>query len=109
MSSTTQFLKAYEQHVQLRASEGIAPLPLSAEQVAELVELLKNPPQDAQGSFLVELLSQRIAPGVDPAAYVKAAFLAALAKGEAKSPFIDPAHNDLCQFRSPIRETAYYL
>ncbi|WP_246562460.1 bifunctional aconitate hydratase 2/2-methylisocitrate dehydratase [Rickettsiella endosymbiont of Dermanyssus gallinae] len=90
MSSTTQFLKAYEQHVQLRASEGIGPLPLSAEQVAELVELLKSPPQDVQGPFLVELLSQRIAPGVDPAAYVKAAFLAALAKGETKSPFIDP-------------------
>jgi aconitate hydratase 2 / 2-methylisocitrate dehydratase len=89
--STTQFLKAYEQHAQQRANEGIVPLPLSAEQVVHLIELLKNPALDEeQGPVLVELLSQRIAPGVDPAAYVKAAFLAVLAKDEAKSPFIDP-------------------
>ncbi|MES2998536.1 MAG: bifunctional aconitate hydratase 2/2-methylisocitrate dehydratase [Pseudomonadota bacterium] len=92
MSSATQFLKVYGQHAQLRANEGIDPLPLSAKQVVELLEPLKNPSlaEANQGPFLVELLSQRIAPGVDPAAYVKAAFLAALAKGEAKSPFIDP-------------------
>lgn len=88
--ATTQFLKAYEKHVQLRASEGIVPLPLTAEQVVELIELLKNPPLGMQGSFLVDLLSQRIAPGVDPAAYVKAAFLADVARGKAKTPLINP-------------------
>ncbi|MDQ8038965.1 MAG: bifunctional aconitate hydratase 2/2-methylisocitrate dehydratase [Rickettsiella sp.] len=88
---TSQFLKNYEQHVQLRADEGVPPLPLSAEQVAELVECLKNSSSTVQGSFLVELLSQRVAPGVDPAAYVKAAFLAALAKDEVQSSFISPA------------------
>lgn len=89
--STTQFLEVYQQQVQQRASEGIVPLPLSAEQVVDLIELLKNPLLGGdQGPFLVGLLSQRVAPGVDPAAYVKAGFLAALAKGEAKSLFIDP-------------------
>ncbi|MES2142024.1 MAG: bifunctional aconitate hydratase 2/2-methylisocitrate dehydratase [Pseudomonadota bacterium] len=87
---TTQFLKTYEQHVQLRANDAIPPLPLNAEQAVELVELLKSPPVGIQGSFLVDLLSQCITPGVDPAAYVKAAFLAALAKGEVQSPFIKP-------------------
>jgi aconitate hydratase 2 / 2-methylisocitrate dehydratase len=88
--STAQFLTAYQQQAQLRAKEGLPPLPLTAEQVADLIELLKNSfLEESQGQFLVELLSQRVAPGVDPAAYVKAAFLAALAKREAKSFFID--------------------
>ncbi len=88
--ATTQFLKTYEKHVQLRASEGIVPLPLTAEQVVELIELLKSPPLGIQDSFLVDLLSQCVAPGVDPAAYVKAAFLADVARGKAKTTLINP-------------------
>ncbi|MDJ0833326.1 MAG: bifunctional aconitate hydratase 2/2-methylisocitrate dehydratase [Gammaproteobacteria bacterium] len=84
-------LQAYRQHVAERAEQGIPPLPLNAEQVAELVELLKNPPAGEQDNLL-ELLTDRVPPGVDEAAYVKAGFLAAIARGEASSPAIDSAH-----------------
>jgi aconitate hydratase 2/2-methylisocitrate dehydratase len=81
-------LEAYRTHVAQRAAEGLPPLPLDAEQTAALVELLKNPPVGEE-QLLVDLLENRVPPGVDQAAYVKAAFLTALAKGEAHSPLID--------------------
>ena len=81
-------LEAYREHVAERAKQNIPPLPLNAQQVADLVELLKNPPAGEE-AFLLELLSQRVPAGVDEAAYVKAGFLAAIAKGEAQSPLID--------------------
>ncbi|AJD48399.1 bifunctional aconitate hydratase 2/2-methylisocitrate dehydratase [Isoalcanivorax pacificus W11-5] len=81
-------LEAYRQHVEERAAEGVPPKPLNEQQVAELVELLKNPPKGEE-EFLLDLFSNRVPPGVDQAAYVKAAFLAALAKGAAQSPLID--------------------
>jgi aconitate hydratase 2/2-methylisocitrate dehydratase len=81
-------LKAYRQHVEERAAEGVVPKPLNAEQVNELVELLKNPPAGEE-DFITDLLENRIPAGVDDAAYVKAAFLAAIAKGETSSPIID--------------------
>ena len=81
-------LEAYRKHVAERAEQGIVPKPLSAEQVAGLVELLKSPPAGEE-EFLMDLLSNRVPAGVDEAAYVKAGFLSALAKGEAKSPLID--------------------
>ncbi len=71
-----------------RAEQGVVPKPLSAEQVAELVELLKAPPAGEE-EFILDLLSNRVPAGVDEAAYVKAGFLSALAKSEAKSPLID--------------------
>ncbi|ATG75163.1 bifunctional aconitate hydratase 2/2-methylisocitrate dehydratase [Zobellella denitrificans] len=83
-------LEAYRKHVEERAAEGVVAKPLDAEQVAALVELLKNPPAGEE-SFLYELLSTRIPPGVDEAAYVKAGFLAAVAKGEVSSPVVSPA------------------
>jgi aconitate hydratase 2/2-methylisocitrate dehydratase len=83
-------LDAYQAHVAERAEQGLPPLPLDAEQVAALVELLKQPPAGEE-SLLVELLEQRVPPGVDPAAYVKAAFLADVAKGASQSPLIDRA------------------
>ncbi|WP_028455096.1 bifunctional aconitate hydratase 2/2-methylisocitrate dehydratase [Chitinilyticum litopenaei] len=73
-------LEAYRQHVAERAALGIPPLPLTAQQVVELVELLKNPPAGEE-AFLVDLLTHRVPPGVDDAAKVKAAFLAAVASG----------------------------
>ena len=82
-------LEAYRKHVEERAAEGVVAKPLDAEQVAALVELLKNPPA-GEASFLYELLSTRIPPGVDEAAYVKAGFLAAVAKGEVSSPVVSP-------------------
>ncbi|MGA0973987.1 MAG: bifunctional aconitate hydratase 2/2-methylisocitrate dehydratase [Sedimenticolaceae bacterium] len=81
-------LEAYRTHVAERAEQGVPPLPLSAEQVNGLVELLKNPPAGEEDT-LMDLLINRVPPGVDDAAYVKAAFLAAVAKGEAASPLVN--------------------
>jgi aconitate hydratase 2/2-methylisocitrate dehydratase len=80
-------LKAYAAHVQERASQQLPPLPLSAEQVAQLVELLKNPPAGEE-KLLVDLLENRVPAGVDQAAYVKAAFLSDIAHGKASSPLV---------------------
>lgn len=81
-------LEAYRQQVAERAELGVVPKPLSADQVADLIELLKTPPAGEE-EFLVDLISNRVPPGVDEAAYVKAGFLSAVAKGEAESPLID--------------------
>ncbi len=80
-------LEEYRKHVAERAAQGIVPKPLDATQAAALVELLKNPPKGEE-DFLVDLLTNRVPPGVDEAAYVKAGFLAALAKGETVSPLV---------------------
>ncbi|MBY7813397.1 bifunctional aconitate hydratase 2/2-methylisocitrate dehydratase [Vibrio fluvialis] len=80
-------LEAYRKHVEERAAEGVVPKPLDAEQVAGLVELLKNPPQGGE-EFILDLLENRIPPGVDEAAYVKAGFLTAITKGEVTSPLV---------------------
>jgi aconitate hydratase 2/2-methylisocitrate dehydratase len=80
-------LEAYRQHVAERAAQGVPPKPLDEKQVADLVALLKNPPKGEE-AFLVDLLENRVPAGVDPAAYVKAAFLAAVTKGEATSPLV---------------------
>jgi len=98
-------LEQYRKHVAERAAEGIVPKPLDAEQVAALVELIKQPPAgdlyDAGGratqlpvaeeEFILDLLANRVPAGVDEAAYVKAGFLAAVAKGEVSSPILDAA------------------
>lgn len=74
-------LKAYRDHVAERAALGIPPLPLDAKQVAELIELIKNP-SAGEEEFLLDLLTHRVPPGVDDAAKVKASFLAAVAHGD---------------------------
>ena len=84
-------LEAYRQHVEERAAEGVPPKPLNAEMTAQLIELLKQPPAGEE-AFLLELITDRVPPGVDEAAYVKAGFLTAIAKGEATSPLIDKIH-----------------
>ena len=81
-------LEAYRKHVEERAAQGVVPQPLNAEQTAGLVDLLKNPPAGEE-EFLLDLLVNRIPAGVDEAAYVKAAFLSAVAKGEATSPLLN--------------------
>ncbi|MGC9505916.1 bifunctional aconitate hydratase 2/2-methylisocitrate dehydratase [Baaleninema sp.] len=80
-------LEAYRQHAAEREALGIPPLPLTAEQTSELCELLKNPP-DEEKEFLLMLLRDRVPPGVDEAAYVKAGFLTGIAKGEIQCPLI---------------------
>jgi aconitate hydratase 2 / 2-methylisocitrate dehydratase len=81
-------LEAYRKHVAERAAQNIPPKALKAEQVAALVELLKSPRTD-DADVLVDLISNRVPPGVDEAAYVKAAFLSAIVSGAATSPLID--------------------
>ncbi|NJR64305.1 MAG: bifunctional aconitate hydratase 2/2-methylisocitrate dehydratase [Leptolyngbyaceae cyanobacterium CRU_2_3] len=82
-------LELYREHVAERAVLGIPPLPLSAEQASDLCELLKNPPA-GETEALLEMLVDRVPPGVDQAAYVKAGFLTAIAKGEITSPLLSP-------------------
>ncbi|WP_353932218.1 bifunctional aconitate hydratase 2/2-methylisocitrate dehydratase [Okeanomitos corallinicola TIOX110] len=82
-------LQEYRQHVAERAQLGIPPLPLNAQQTSALCELLKNPPPGEE-EVLLNLLRDRIPPGVDEAAYVKAGFLTAIAKGEITSPLVSP-------------------
>ena len=84
----TEVLSQYRQHVEEREKEGVVPQPLNAGQVAATVELIKQPPVGEE-SFLLDLLSHRVPAGVDEAAYVKAGFLAAIAKGEVSSPILD--------------------
>ena len=80
-------LEAYRDHVAERAALGIPPLPLTAAQVAELIELIKSPPKGEE-DFLVDLLVNRVPAGVDDAAKVKASYLAAVAHGTEKCPVI---------------------
>jgi aconitate hydratase 2/2-methylisocitrate dehydratase len=84
-------LESYRQHVAERAALGIPPLPLDAQQTSGLCELLKNPPAGEEETLL-HLLRDRIPPGVDPAAYVKAGFLTGIAKGEISSPLVSPIY-----------------
>ena len=84
-------LQAYRNHVQERADQGIVPKPISAEQMDDLVELLKAPPAGEE-DFILDLVTNRVPAGVDQAAYIKAGFLAAIAKGDANSPIIDKQH-----------------
>jgi len=81
-------LEEYRKHVAERAEQGVVPKPLSAGQVADLVGLLKSPPAGEE-EFILGLISDRVPPGVDEAAYVKASFLSAITKGEDESPLID--------------------
>ncbi len=82
-------LEAYRKHAAAREAQGIPALPLDAEQTSQLCEMLKNPPVGEEETLLT-LLTDRIPPGVDDAAYVKAGFLTALAKKEITSPLITP-------------------
>ena len=84
-------LEAYRKHVEERAAEGVPAKPLSPEWTADLVELLKAPPA-GEDELLLDLITNRVPPGVDEAAYVKAGFLSAVVKGETTSPLIDKAH-----------------
>lgn len=83
----SKFLEEYNAHVAERANLKLVPKPLNAQQVSDLVAMLKDPPAD-EVKTLEDLFLNRVPPGVDEAAYVKAAFLSAVASGEIKSPII---------------------
>ncbi|WP_312315702.1 bifunctional aconitate hydratase 2/2-methylisocitrate dehydratase [Stenotrophomonas sp.] len=80
-------LEAYRHHVAERAALGIPPLPLTAQQTADVIELLKNPPA-GEAEFLLDLLTHRVPAGVDDAAKVKASYLAAIALGSEQNALI---------------------
>lgn len=80
-------LEAYRHHVAERAALGIPPLPLTAQQTADVIELLKNPPA-GEAEFLVDLITNRVPAGVDDAAKVKASYLAAIAFGSEQNALI---------------------
>ncbi len=80
-------LESYFQHENERTKQGIPPLPLGSEETAEVCRLLENPPA-GKDAVLLSLLKNRVAPGVDPAAKVKAAWLTRIAKGEISSPVV---------------------
>ncbi|MDA0257891.1 MAG: aconitate hydratase B, partial [Cyanobacteria bacterium] len=82
-------LSAYRELAAEREAQGIPALPLTAEQTQALTELLQNPPPGEEQTLL-HLLSERIPPGVDEAAYVKATWLSAVAQGDATSPMVSP-------------------
>ena len=83
----SDFLTAYRAHVAERSAQGIPPVPLSAQQTAEVIDLLKNPPKGEEKT-LVDLITYRVPAGVDDAAKVKASYLAAVAHGTEKCALI---------------------
>lgn len=82
-------LEAYRHHVAERAALGIPPLPLSAQQTADVIELFKAPPAGEE-DFLLDLITYRVPGGVDDAAKVKASYLAAVAFGTEVTPLLTP-------------------
>jgi aconitate hydratase 2 / 2-methylisocitrate dehydratase len=89
MREGLDMLELYRQQAQERSDAGIPPLPLDAQQATALCELLKSPPPGEE-AFLLSLLTDRIPPGVDQAAYVKAGFLTAIANSTTTSPLVSP-------------------
>ena len=83
-------LKEYKEHVFEREAKGIPPLSLNAQQTHELTLLLENPPPEAKKEYLLDLLKNRIPPGVDQASYVKASWLNAIAQRKTNSPILEP-------------------
>ena len=90
----SSFWDEYQEHIQEREEMGIVPLPLNAEQTAQLCELLKDPSLEPRMKHeeMTHMIQERVPPGVDEAAYVKASFLASVSKGEVSSPLISAAH-----------------
>ncbi|HQS92838.1 MAG TPA: aconitate hydratase B, partial [Polaromonas sp.] len=84
---SADFLQTYRNHAAERAAIGIPPLPLTAVQTGELIELLKMPPKGEE-AFLLDLITHRVPAGVDDAAKVKASYLAAVAHGSEKCTLI---------------------
>ena len=84
-------IEQYQKHVLERQKESLPPLPLNAEQTSALITLLKEGKPDSSEQ-LITLFKERVPSGVDQAAYIKAAYLTAIAKNEEVSAFI--SNND---------------
>ena len=89
MMNLETLLKDYHNHVNERSNDKIPPLPLNAEQTNIVIELLEKVDK-SQSDYLINLLTNRVPPGVDEAAYVKASWLTAIANGEKFCDFVTP-------------------
>ena len=89
MKNLETLLKDYFDHVDERATYGIPPLPLNAEQTNLITDLLEND-DNSQNAYLIDLLKHRVPPGVDEAAYVKASWLTAIVNGEKECKLMSP-------------------
>jgi aconitate hydratase 2/2-methylisocitrate dehydratase len=81
-------LEEYKAHTAERAELGVPPLALTADQTAELVELLKAS-SIADAAYAMELFENKVPAGVDDAAYIKAAFLNDIVQGNVTCTEID--------------------
>ena len=88
MKKLETLLKDYADHVAQRATQGIPPLPLNAEQTNCVTQLLEKE-NNYESSYLLDLLINRVPPGVDEAAYVKASWLTAIVNGEKHCKYIN--------------------
>ena len=89
MKKLETLLKDYANHVAERATQGIPPLPLNAEQTNCVTQLLEQE-NNYESEYLLDLLINRVPPGVDEAAYVKASWLTAIVNNEKHCKFINP-------------------
>ena len=88
MKKLETLLKDYEDHAAERAAQGIPPLPLNAEQINHITKLLEQE-NNSESEYLLDLLINRVPPGVDEAAYIKASWLTAIVNGEKHCKFIN--------------------
>ena len=88
MMKLETLLKDYANHVAERAAQGIPPLPLNAEQINCVTQLLEQE-NISESDYLLDLLINRVPPGVDEAAYIKASWLTAIVNGEKHCKFIN--------------------
>jgi len=81
-------LEQYRKQVMERKAEGLVPKPLNEEQMISLAELFISPPEGEE-QFMLSLLTDRVPPGVDPVAKIKAKLLEEIALGEKSTPLLD--------------------
>ena len=89
MKNLETLLKDYTDHIAERAAKGIPPLPLNAQQTNCVTKLLEND-SNYDSSYLLDLLINRVPPGVDEAAYIKASWLTAIVNSEKYCKSINP-------------------
>jgi len=80
-------LEAYFSQEKERAKLGIPPLPLSSAETRDVCQFLEAP-EEGKGDLVLALLRDRVSPGVDPAARIKAGWLTRIGRGESVSPLV---------------------
>lgn len=82
------FVKEYENNVAERSKEGVPPLALNIAQTKQVIGILKGS-DETNKAFCKDLLANRINPGVDDSAKLKAEFLGNIANGTEKCSVIN--------------------